>query len=188
VDGTHCRKFRHGWLSPGIRRCPNNRLSFGAIFDPKYKGHSAYNTDALNGFLRSSLYLRRIGKLPKDANCGDLGKKEVDITVEFLIQKKKEGQFRTLWNDFGSLVDLMVSKEVWVADAWQPVVMAVENQGVPCRYAETIEGSTAWFIGIGISKGTPNYEACMEYINFCMKAFPLNRSASRVLRACSQES
>ena len=184
-------KRTHLWMAPIVGNfdtigylpefvdAPNNRLSYGAIFEPKYKGRAAFNTDVLVGMELVAMYLRKIGKLPKDVNVGDLGKKEVDITVNFLIQKKKEGQFRVLWNDFGSLVDLMASKEVWVADAWQPVVMAVEKQGTPCRYAEAEEGSRAWFIGVGISKGTPNYEACIEYINFWHEGFPSQFVASQ---------
>jgi len=177
-------KRTHLWMVPTVGNfdtigylpefvdAPGNRLSYGTIFDPKYKGRSAFNTDVLVGMELVAMYLRKIGKIPKDANVGDLGKREVDIVVDFLIQKKKEAQFRVLWNDFGTLVDLMASKEVWVADAWQPVVMAVEKQGTPCRYAIAEEGSRAWFIGVGISKGTPNYDACIEYINFWHEGYP----------------
>ncbi len=53
--------------------------------------------------------------------------------MKFLISKKKDGQFRALWGDFGELVNLMASGEMVVCDAWQPAVMAVKAQGKPAN-------------------------------------------------------
>jgi len=178
------QKKSHLWMAPIVGNfdtigylpefveAKNNRLPYGAIFDPKYKGRAAFNTDMLVGSQIVAMHLQTIGMIPKTSNNGSLSNKEYDILIDFMIQKKKAGQFRVLWNDFGTLVDLMVSKEVWIADAWQPAVMAVDAQGTRCRYAVAEEGGRAWFIGIGISKGTPNYEACIEYINFWHEGYP----------------
>ena len=68
--------------------------------------------------------------------------------MKFLVSKKKEGQFRALWGDFGELVNLMASGEMVVCDAWQPAVMAVKAQGKPCKYAVPKEGYRAWAIGV----------------------------------------
>ena len=63
-------------------------------------------------------------------------RQEIDEAAKFLISKKKEGQFRALWGDFGELVNLLASGEMVVCDAWQPAVMAVKAQGKPVRLIE----------------------------------------------------
>ena len=81
---------------------------------------------------------------------------EIDEATKFLISKKKEGQFRALWGDFGELVNLMASGEMVVCDAWQPAVMAVKAQGKACKYAVPKEGYRAWAIGPSLIAGSPN--------------------------------
>ena len=46
-------------------------------------------------------------------------------------EKKKEGHFRAMWKAYGELVNLMASEEVWIADAWWPVIVEVAEQGHP---------------------------------------------------------
>ena len=88
-------------------------------------------------------------------NPGNPDKKAIDEASKFLISKKKGGQFRALWGDFGELVNLLASGEMVIADAWQPAVMAVKAQGTPCAYAVPKEGYRAWAIGVSEITGTP---------------------------------
>lgn len=105
-------------------------------------------------------------------NPGNLSDEQVDEAIAWLIEKKQEGQFRSLWGDFGELVNLMASKEVVIADAWQPAVMAIKAQGVDCKYAVPVEGYRAWSIGISVIKDTPNYEAALAYANYWLSGPP----------------
>ena len=50
-------------------------------------------------------------------NPGNASKKQIEDAMKFLVSKKKEGQFRALWGDFGELVNLMASGEMVVCDA-----------------------------------------------------------------------
>src|SRR5438067_9187752 len=93
------------------------------------------------------------------ANPGNASQAEIDEAAKFLISKKKEGQFRALWGDFGELVNLMASGEMVVCDAWQPAVMAVKAQGKACKYARPKEGYRGWAIGPSLITGSPNKEA-----------------------------
>ena len=36
-----------------------------------------------------------------------------------------------MWKAYGELVNLMASEEVWIADAWWPVVVEVAGKGIP---------------------------------------------------------
>ena len=69
-------------------------------------------------------------------------------------------------------MNLMASKEVVIADAWQPAVMAIKAQGVDCKYAVPVEGYRAWSIGISVIKDTPNYEAALAYANYWLSGPP----------------
>lgn len=142
-----------------------------AIFDEKWKGKSGLNVDPLIAFGQAILAMNSLGLL-EVKNPGNPSMEEIDEAAKFLISKKRDGQFRALWGDFGELVNLMASGEMVVCDAWQPAVMAVKAQGKPCRYASPKEGYRGWAIGPSMLKGTPNREAVIAYADFWLSGEP----------------
>jgi putative spermidine/putrescine transport system substrate-binding protein len=142
-----------------------------AIFDPKWKGKSGINTDPLIALGQAILAMNSLG-LSNVENPGNPSVDEIDEAMAFLISKKKEGQFRALWGDFGELVNLLASGEMVVCDAWQPAVMAVKAQGKPCKYAVPKEGYRAWAIGPTMIAGSPNKEAVYAYADFWLSGPP----------------
>ncbi|MCW5235593.1 ABC transporter substrate-binding protein [Verminephrobacter eiseniae] len=145
--------------------------SWTALFDKKWKGRSGLNTDPLIAIGQAILAMNSLG-LSDVKNPGNPGKKEIDEAIRFLIAKKKEGQFRALWGDFGELVNLLASGEMVVCDAWQPAVMAVKAQGRPCKYATPKEGYRAWAIGVTVLATTPHREAAMAYADYWLSGPP----------------
>ncbi|AQS48556.1 secreted protein [Thioclava sp. ES.031] len=142
-----------------------------AIFDDKWRGKSGLNVDPLIAFGQAILAMNSLGMLEVE-NPGNPSVSDIDEATKFLISKKKGGQFRALWGDFGELVNLMASGEMVVCDAWQPAVMAVKAQGKPAKYARPKEGYRAWAIGPSMLKGTPNREAVIAYANFWLSGEP----------------
>lgn len=142
-----------------------------AIFNDKFKGKTGLNVDPLIAFGQAVLAMNSLGLL-NVPNPGNPDKKSIDEASKFLIAKKKNGQFRALWGDFGELVNLMASGEMIVCDAWQPAVMAVKAQGKPCSYAVPKEGYRAWAIGISPITGTPNKEAVVAYADYWLSGPP----------------
>ncbi len=142
-----------------------------AIFDKKWKGKSGLNTDPLIAFGQAIMAMNSLG-LSDVKNPGNPDTKQIDDATKFLISKKKDGQFRALWGDFGELVNLLASGEMVVCDAWQPAVMAVKAQGQPCKYAVPKEGYRAWAIGITSITGTPNKEAVFAYADYWLSGPP----------------
>eukprot|EP01037_Dinobryon_pediforme_P014634 gene14634-14758_t len=142
-----------------------------AIFDKKWKGKSGLNTDPLIALGQAVMAMNTLG-LSKVANPGNPNKKEIEEAMKFLISKKKEGQFRALWGDFGELVNLMASGEMVVCDAWQPAVMAVKAQGKPAKYAIPKEGYRAWSIGPTMMAGSKNKEAVFAYADYWLSGPP----------------
>jgi putative spermidine/putrescine transport system substrate-binding protein len=142
-----------------------------AIFDNKWKGKSGLNTDPLIALGQAIMAMNTLG-LSQVKNPGNASKAEITEAMKFLISKKKGGQFRALWGDFGELVNLMASGEMVVCDAWQPAVMAVKAQGKPCKYAVPKEGYRAWAIGPSLIAGSPNKEAVYAYADFWLSGKP----------------
>lgn len=145
--------------------------SWTAIFDSKYKGKSGLNTDPLTAFGQAVMAMNTLG-LSDVKNPGNPTAAEIDEAAKFLIAKKKDGQFRALWGDFGELVNFLASGEIVVCDAWQPAVMAVKAQGKACKYAIPKEGYRGWSIGNTMLKGTPNKEAVIAYSDYWLSGEP----------------
>lgn len=142
-----------------------------ALFDDKWKGKSGLNVDPLIAIGQAVLAMNSLGLL-NASNPGNPTMEEIDEAAKFLISKKKGGQFRALWGDFGELVNLMASGEMVVCDAWQPAVMAVKAQGKPAKYANPREGYRGWAIGPSMLKGTANRDAVIAYADFWLSGEP----------------
>lgn len=145
--------------------------SWTAIFDKKWKGKSGLNTDPLIAIGQAVMAMNSLG-LSDVKNPGNPNQKEIEEAAKFLISKKKDGQFRALWGDFGELVNLLASGEMVVCDAWQPAVMAVKAQGKQCKYAVPKEGYRAWSIGPSMIAGSRNKEAVISYADYWLSGPP----------------
>jgi len=142
-----------------------------SLFDEKFKGKTGLNVDPLIAFGEAILAMNSLGLLDVP-NPGNPNIEEIDEASKFLISKKKDGQFRALWGDFGELVNLLASGEMILADAWQPAVMAVKAQGIECSYAVPKEGYRAWSIGLSQIANSPNPEAVRAYANYWLSGPP----------------
>jgi hypothetical protein len=74
--------------------------NWSALFDPKFKGKTGLNVDPLIAFGQAVMAMNELGLL-EVANPGNPDAASIEEASKFLIAKKKEGQFRALWGDFG---------------------------------------------------------------------------------------
>jgi len=144
---------------------------WSSLFDPKFKGKTGLNVDPLIAFGQAVMAMNEMGLL-EVKNPGNPDAAAIEEAAKFLISKKKEGQFRALWGDFGELVNLLASGEMILADAWQPAVMAVKAQGVQCSYATMKNGYRGWSIGISALKSSPNLDAVTAYADYWLSGGP----------------
>jgi putative spermidine/putrescine transport system substrate-binding protein len=117
--------------------------SYGALFDPKWRGYVALEDNYTTAGQKTALYLQKSGK----AQINDLANMtpdEIKAVVDFLIDLKKQGQFRVLWSSFQQAVDLITGQEVYVIDCWEPMVFAARAKGVNAVYADPKEGYLLW--------------------------------------------
>ncbi len=117
--------------------------SYAALFDPKWKGYVALEDNYTTAGQKTGLYLKKSG-LATINNPDDMTKEEFKTVIDFLIEQKKAGQFRVIWNSFEQAVNLITSKEVYVIDCWEPMVFVAKSKGVDAVYADPKEGYLLW--------------------------------------------
>ena len=135
--------------------------SYGALFDPKFKGYVALEDNYTTAGQKTALYLKQSGMATID-KPHDLTESELKTVIDFLIEKKKEGQFRVIWSSFEQSVNLLVNKEVYVMDCWEPMVFVAKSKGVDAVYADPKEGYLLWAMAAYIVKNaerTPETQA-----------------------------
>ena len=128
--------------------------SYAALFDPKFKGYVALEDNYTTAAAKTALYLKHSGKA-QIANVDDMTAEEIKTVVDFLIEHKKAGQFRVIWSSFQQAVDLLVNKEVYVMDCWEPMVFVAKSKGIDAVYADPKEGYLLWAMAAYIVKN-PN--------------------------------
>ncbi len=117
--------------------------SYGALFDPKWRGYVALEDNYTTAGQKTALYMKT-HKLATIGDPADMTPGEIKTVVDFLIEKKREGQFRVIWSSFEQAVDLLVRREVYVEDAWEPMVFAARKRGIKADYARPKEGYLLW--------------------------------------------
>jgi putative spermidine/putrescine transport system substrate-binding protein len=125
--------------------------SYGALFDPRWKGFVALEDNYTTAGQKTALYLKHAGKA-KIGDPANMTPEEFKTVVDFLIAQKKQGQFRVIWSSFEQAVNLLVSKEVYVMDCWEPMVFVAKSKGVDAVYADPTEGYLLWAMAAYIVK------------------------------------
>ena len=104
----------------------------------------------------------------KYGDKGNPTKEELEQTIAKLIELKKAGHFRALWNTFDESVNLMAAGEVVIQSMWSPAVTAVQAQGIKCTYQPLKEGYRGWGNGLGLMAHLEGVklDAAYEYLNW----------------------
>jgi putative spermidine/putrescine transport system substrate-binding protein len=118
--------------------------SWEALFDSQFKGRAAMQNDFGPTLTNTAIYLKQSDKQDIE-NPSDMNEAEVKGVCQFLIEKKKAGQFRTFWDGFQNGVGLLASEEVLVSSTWEPIqIIAGRKSGKDIRYGTMKEGHQAW--------------------------------------------
>jgi putative spermidine/putrescine transport system substrate-binding protein len=146
--------------------------SWGELLNPQFKGKVALLNVPQIGTMDAAMAVEALG-LKKFGDKGNMTKPEIDFLVDLLIKKKKEGQFRAFWENFGQSVNLMVNGEVALESMWSPAVTAIKAEGVPCVYAFPKEGMRGWHGGHAISAKVQGkqLDQAYEYINWWLSGW-----------------
>ena len=121
-------------------------LSWSLMFDDeKTRGRVAYGNAYTYSMGVAALYLQSKGAA-KFGNFADLTPEEAKVVADYLIERKKAGQFRTLYGAFEEQIQLLTNREVDVINCWEPAVREANLKLGPdaTRYAYTKEGYFKW--------------------------------------------
>jgi spermidine/putrescine-binding protein len=149
----------------------NDELSWSLMFDnEKTKGKVAYDQTWSYSIGVAALYLMGQNKLEvKDP--ADMTGPEAAKVVDFLIERKKAGQFRTLHSAFEEQIQLLSSGSVDVINCWEPAVREANKTlgSDKTRYAYTKEGYFKWGHGAYIAsqaEGRNNLDNIYKVLNY----------------------
>jgi putative spermidine/putrescine transport system substrate-binding protein len=145
--------------------------SYGALFDPKWKGYVALEDNYTTAGQKTALYLKK-NKLANIKDPSNMTPGELKTVIDFLIEKKKEGQFRVIWTGFEQAVNLLMNKEVYVMDCWEPMVFVARNKGLNVLYADPKEGYLLWAMAAYIvnapERTAEKTKAVYDLLNFML--------------------
>lgn len=122
---------------------PPEEASWALVFESdKTKGRSSTGDNYI--YLWEALaYLKNAGKLAV-ADILNPSPKEAEATADFLIERKKAGQFRNFWKIFDDQVADMKNGEVDAIRCWEPAVREANKAGGDWVYANAKEFYTKW--------------------------------------------
>ena len=124
---------------------PPEPVSYSLIYDSeKTLGRVGLDDSAIS-LSWAAGYLKWHGIVDLD-DPANLNPREVKEVVDYLIERKKAGQFRTFWSTYEEQVSLFVNREVDAALCWEPGVKDAQRQGADVVYANGIEGYSKWMI------------------------------------------
>ncbi|ORE94380.1 twin-arginine translocation pathway signal [Stappia sp. 22II-S9-Z10] len=146
--------------------------SWAELLNPEFKGKASILNIPSIGIMDAALVVEALGE-HQYADKGNMTRDEIDLTIETLIEAKRAGQFRALWQDFNESVNLMASGEVVIQSMWSPAVTAVRTQGIECKYQPLKEGYRAWAAGFGLPATIDGrqQDAAYEFINWFLSGW-----------------
>ncbi len=147
------------------------------LINPEFKGKAAILDVPAIGIMDAALCFESAGEI-KYGNKGNMTRKEIDFTINRLIELKKQGHFRATWTTFDQSVQLMAAGEVIIQSMWSPAVAAVRVKGMPCIYAPVNlkggkEGYRGWCNGMALMRHLDGkkLDAAYEYLNWYLSGW-----------------
>lgn len=145
------------------------QTSWAILVDPQLKGKVAIIDDPEIGLIDLAMAAEAAGQVTF-VDKGNMTKAEIDELMKYLIELKKQGQFRGFWATFEESVNFMSSGEVLVESMWSPAVSLLQAQDFPVRYAAPSEGYRGWgggnAIASHVAEDASKQAAALEYVNW----------------------
>jgi putative spermidine/putrescine transport system substrate-binding protein len=157
----------------GIRPDDTGEVTtWAALIDPKFRGKAAIQNIPTNGIMDAVMALQSAGEMTY-GDRGNLTPEEIEKTVGRLIELKRDGHWRALWNTFDESVNLMAAGEVVIQSMWSPAVTAVRTQGINCVYQPLSEGYRGWGNGLAMMSHLDGMkrDAAYEYLNWYLSGW-----------------
>ena len=141
--------------------------SWADLFDPAFAGRAAIQNIPPIGVMDAAMAMEASGALTY-GDKGNMTRAEIDQTIAKLIELKRAGHWRALWNTFDESVNLMAAGEVVIQSMWSPAVTAVRSRGIDVKYQPLKEGFRGWGNGLNLMGHLDGIrlDAAYEYLNW----------------------
>ena len=114
-----------------------------ALFDSQFKGYASIQNSLGPTLTITAIYLKQTNK-QDIKNPSNMTKNEIKGVCEFLINMKKRGQFKKIWENYNDGVKLLANGEVLVCSCWEPIAISAQTKGMDIKYGVMKEGHLAW--------------------------------------------
>lgn len=130
----------------GVDPSGSEEVSWGVMFeDERLRGRVGVDRNWSQSLCCAALFLNHAGR----QNIADVANPtgaEAKAVVDYLIERKKAGQFRTIFSSFEEQIQLLSNKQVDALNCWEPAVRE-SNKALNANsvvYAYTVEGYFKW--------------------------------------------
>jgi spermidine/putrescine-binding protein len=122
---------------------PPEEVSWSLVFDDeKTLGQSAVGDNFYTlTFAAAYMKYHKLATIDKVEN---MTASEVASVADWMIERKKAGQFRTYWSTFDDQISNFVNGETLAQVCWEPAVKESRKQGADIEYAWTPEFYIKW--------------------------------------------
>ena len=122
---------------------PPEKLDWDLLLNSeKTLGQTALDGDFI-ALMIGGMYLKSRG-LAEIGDPANMTAAECKVATDFLIERKKAGQFRSLWKTYDEQVANFVNGEVLVQRCWEPAVKEVKAKGLDVEYATCSDFHINW--------------------------------------------
>jgi spermidine/putrescine-binding protein len=144
-----------GYFPAAIDANPNgmDEIPWTTFFEGEtVKGRVAIDRSWLQSMTETANFLKHHGRLDVE-DPADLPPEKAREVADYLVERKKAGQFRTIFSAFEEQVQLLSNKEVDLINCWEPATKEANNKLGPnaAIYAFTVEGYYLWGHGANIA-------------------------------------
>lgn len=143
-------------------------LAYDELFRPEWKGKVGMQDEAFTSFTEPANFLSASNQMTISGAISSMTTDEVDKAYNYLLPIIKSGQVRTFWGNYADIVNLLSTKELYLASTWQPVCFDTRKAGTPAYYSRLVHGPFFWFNSNYLSTGAnpAAVDDCLKVINW----------------------
>lgn len=122
---------------------PPNEVSWKILYDDQRTMGKVAIDNGIFAITCCAIYLKYHG-LVEISDIANMTRSECNSVADYLIERKKAGQFRTLYKSYDEQVQLLANREVLAETCWEPAALDAKSKGLDVAYAYAIEGYDKW--------------------------------------------
>ena len=155
------------------RGVPYETESWGWLLDSRWAGRVALINEPTIGLFDAALAVQSMGLATFD-DIGALRRSEIDALFKVLIELRRDGHFRGVWDSVPRSVELMSDGDAVIESLFSPGVYSLKSKGIDCVYASPKEGYRAWHGVMCLSSMTEGdgKDMAYDYMNWWLSGWP----------------